>query len=156
MNIHDTKYKEFSRYIQQQRRGDDSVARTQSISSIDDAGMYAPRSFDANSKLPKKKRKRKSFIGVLIGLVVLLAAAFAGLFVYVNMMSGKLHFGIDSDLISSLDGGSVSEPFYMLILGTDASQTRKDSGEYGDTWRADSIILTRIDPEKQSVTFISI
>ncbi len=50
------------------------------------------------------------------------------------------------------DGGT----FYMLLMGTDKSAAREQSTQYaGDTFRSDSMILTRVDPQNKKVTMVS-
>lgn len=87
-------------------------------------------------------------------LVVCLGAAFA----YYQALSGNLHTGVDQDLRDSLvETDLANEPFYVLLMGTDGSNDRAASEEYaGDSFRADSMILARIDPVSKKVTMVSI
>ena len=85
----------------------------------------------------------------LIG-VLLCGTAAAGL--WLANVTSKLHNSsvITSNLLSTLvDSDVASEPFYILLLGTDGRP-----GE--DSYRSDSIILARIDPQQKQATLISI
>ena len=44
----------------------------------------------------------------------------------------------------------------MLLMGTDKSEDRDASGEFGDAYRSDSMMLARIDPQQKKVTLVSI
>ena len=55
----------------------------------------------------------------------------------------------DDLMLTLVDSDVAHEPFYILLLGTDGRP-----GE--DTYRTDSIILTRVDPTEKQVTLISI
>ncbi len=108
-----------------------------------------------------KKRHSKGLIAALVVMVLALlvgGVAFGG-YMYVNSVSDKMHEGVDEDLQAVLSQEKVapSEPFYMLVMGIDRSEERANSDAFaGDTFRSDSMILTRVDPQKKTVTLVSI
>lgn len=115
---------------------------------------------DAYASFKKPKRHRGLKIALTVLLVLLLAVggvAFGGV-MYVNSITDKLHQNVDTELQSALSSEKTApgEPFYMLIMGVDRSEERVATGEAGDTFRSDSMILARIDPEQKTVTLISI
>ena len=131
------------------------AGRGQSVSS-----QYSRRATQAEySRIRAKKAKRRKILtgifGTLIALVVVAAVAAGG---YVWVINNNLHRGISSgDLNMALDtSATYREPFYVLLMGVDKSEYREQSGEYGGSYRSDSIILARIDPVNKKVTLISI
>ena len=111
-----------------------------------------------NFKSPK--RRRRGLIVAIVSMVLVLVlggAAFAG-YMYMNSISDKMNAGVDEALQAALATEEVAsdEPFYMLIIGMDESEERSSDASYGDTFRSDSIILARVDPQQKIVTLISI
>ena len=105
-----------------------------------------------------KRRKRvfrkqmvvRSLLGVLAAVFV---AAVVG--PQVSGMQAFRHSSINSQVITAelrqtlQEPSAPSDPYYMLLLGTD--------GRPGETeYRADSIILARVDPIHKRVTMLSI
>ena len=115
------------------------------VYSRENVGRYSERARQRR----RGKRIRRTILCTLLG--VLIAGATAGGLWFSNVVS-KLNNGdvITSNLLSALADSNVThDPFYMLLLGTD--------GRPGDTsYRADSIILARVDPSNKKVTLISI
>lgn len=108
----------------------------------------------ARSAAPKKRRR---FVPVLVTLLVLFVLVGAGAFAYFQVLEGNLHAGLDDDLKNVLVESDVtSEPFYMLLLGTDKSNDREASGEFGEAYRSDSIMLLRVDPVDKKATLVSL
>ncbi|WP_241159247.1 LCP family protein [Adlercreutzia sp. ZJ141] len=105
----------------------------------------------------KNSRRKAALIAVIAALVVVLGGAGAALAYYANI-SGNLHEGLTSGLLSSLtDTYADTDPFYMLLMGTDGSAEREAASEFeGDQFRTDSIMLVRVDPSNKKVTMISI
>ncbi len=103
------------------------------------------------------KRSKRPFVVAFV-VVLLMAAVGAGVaFAYLNSIDHKLSTGLDADLLEQLqDTQYTGEPFYALLLGTDKSEDRDASGEFGDTYRSDSMILARVDPTQKKATLISI
>lgn len=108
----------------------------------------------------KRRKSRRGIIlrGALIGLVVLLFAGAGVAWAYINSLDQKLGKGVSDELRATLtERVEPSEPFYMLLLGVDKGEERTE--EYGDeywNYRADTIILARIDPKAVKVTLVSI
>lgn len=107
----------------------------------------------------RKDRGRKKVLSVagIVALVVVLVGAGVG-FAFVNSISSKLNSGVNDDLLNALtDTARPEDPFYMLLMGVDKSQSRANSSKYaGDSFRSDSMILTRVDPQERKVTMISL
>lgn len=129
--------------VQQSRRTSSSTASR--IYSRDNVARYAERS--------RQRRRgriiRRTVLGVLLAFLVTAGTATA---MWFNSIVARLS---DAGIITPelqavlVDSDVAREPFYMLLLGTD--------GRPGETsYRADTIILARIDPTEQHVTLISI
>jgi LCP family protein required for cell wall assembly len=125
------------------------------------AGTHS-NSYDTMSaamKASRKRRKRKKIItGVLVGVLVLLLVGGGAAFGYLNYLNGNLHKGITDQLknvLSPVD--TPTDPFYVLLLGTDGSAARDEDEEFaGTSYRSDSIMLARVDPQSKKVVIISI
>lgn len=107
----------------------------------------------------KPKKHRGAKIALAVVLVLLLAVggvAFGGM-MYVNSISDKLHKNVDQNLMNelSVEKAAPGEPFYMLVMGVDRSEERLSAGDM-DTFRSDSMILTRVDPQRKNVSLVSI
>ncbi len=111
------------------------------------------------SKQRKKgKRKKIALVAVCIVLVLVLGGAGTAL-AYLGTIQSNLHSGLDMDEMNAAlaDEAYAGEPFYMLLMGVDGSKEREQSAQYaGDTFRSDSMILVRVDPENQKVTMVSL
>ena len=109
-------------------------------------------------KKPKKGKKLLVACAVIMALLLIVGGVAFGGIVYMNSISDKLHANVTEELTNALSAEETvpGEPFYMLILGVDRSEERVESGEYGDTYRSDSMILTRVDPQQKTVTLVSI
>lgn len=129
--------------VQQSRRTSSSTASR--IYSRDNVARYAERS--------RQRRRgriiRRTVLGVFLAFLVTAGTATA---MWFNSIVARLS---DAGIITPelqavlVDSDVAREPFYMLLLGTD--------GRPGETsYRADTIILARIDPTEQQVTLISI
>ncbi len=105
----------------------------------------------------RKKRKRKRIlIGVLCGLLTLCLGCFAFAVVYINNINSNLKQGVGADLLSALmPTDTPTDPFYVLLLGTDGSAERTAEGD-GDAFRSDSMMLARIDPKDKKCAIVSI
>lgn len=111
------------------------------------------------AQLRKKDRRKKRRNSILIVFLVILLSGVAYGAYYLKNISDQLGMGIDDTLRASLTQTEAGEPFYMLLLGTDASKDRRNSAEFGESnanYRTDSIILARIDPKTPAVTLVSI
>ena len=108
-----------------------------------------------NFKPPKRRRRGMIAAVISMALVLLLGGtAFAG-YMYMKSISEKMNEGVDEALQAALatEETASDEPFYMLIIGMDESEER---AEESDTFRSDSMILARVDPQQKIVTLISI
>lgn len=115
------------------------------VYSRENIGRYTERA----AKRRRGRTIRRAVLCTLLGVLAVAGTAF-GLW-FSNVVS-KLNNGevITSNLLDTLaDSNVTKDPFYMLLLGTD--------GRPGDSaYRADSIILARVDPGNKQVTLISI
>ncbi|MBF4803570.1 MAG: LCP family protein, partial [Lancefieldella parvula] len=71
--------------------------------------------------------------------------------------NSKLRQGLDANLQATLVQVAPSDPFYMLLLGVDKDEGRAENwGDSDANFRADTIILARVDPKNKKITLISI
>ena len=109
------------------------------------AGDYQQR----RKKTARRSIAKRALLTTLVSVVVVAIAAAA---LWITSVQTRLNNPrvINNDLRSSLKEQPVnSDPYYVLLLGTD--------GRPGETeYRADSIILARVDPAKKRVTLLSI
>ena len=129
--------------VQQMRAAtDESSGRVYSRANV---ARYSERA----RQRQRAKRIRRTILFTLMGVLV---AGVTACGLWFGKIVSKLNNGeiITSGLLSSLADSDVTrDPFYTLLLGTD--------GRPGDTsYRADSIILARVDPKAKQVTLISI
>ena len=160
---------ESSRRSNTPRRNEDasrpqaSAARSYSRAAYGDTGArQRAASFSRDStqaeyaRIRAKKKRRKIIGGVIGALFAVLLVGGGAVLAYMGILNGKLSFGIDDETRGALVDKSLSEPFYMLLMGTDKSEDRDASGEFGDAYRSDSMMLARIDPQQKKVTLVSI
>lgn len=103
------------------------------------------------------KRRAKTKHGrivrrVLLTLLVLVLAAAGAAFAWVASLQAKMNDKsvVTDELRASLvEKEKTTDPFYMLLLGTDGRP-----GE--EVYRSDTIILARIDPQNKKVALVSI
>ena len=106
----------------------------------------------------KRKSKRKRILFVSLAVVcVLLLGGIGAAWAYISQVDNSLRDDLDTDLLNSLAvTDSPSDPFYLLLIGADKSEDRDASGEFGGSYRTDSMILARVDPKEKEVTLISV
>jgi LCP family protein required for cell wall assembly len=124
-----------------------------------DAPKEKANPYDLDPTGKKAKHKHRVLIGVLIGVAVVILAGVGALAAYVHNINTKLTKNVDQNLVSELTATEPGDPFYVLLLGTDRDEARAESSEYGESdsaYRADSIMLVRIDPKNVKVTMVSI
>ncbi len=122
-----------------------SAATSSRLYSRENVGRYSERARQRNRRRLTKRIVLSTIVGVLV-----CGVAAAGL--WLANVTSKMHNGevITSDLLANLADSNVSsDPFYVLLLGTDGRP-----GE--ESYRSDSIILARIDPKEKQATLISI
>ncbi len=130
------------------------AAQTSSPAATDINDAAARLSRDEYAKTHKAKRHGKAFYAVIAVIAVALIGVGAA-FAYVNVLSGNFRAGL-GDTSKYLVKTSLTQPFYMLLMGTDGSAERDESGDFGDSYRTDSIMLARIDPVNKKVTLVSL
>ena len=117
------------------------------------ARVYSRHNTERYSERAAQRRRHRTLKrGVLYGVVVALVGVVAAAGVWITGVMSKLNDPslITQGLLATLvDSDVTRDPFYMLLLGTDGRP-----GE--DTYRSDTIILARIDPQQKQVTLISI
>jgi len=110
----------------------------------------------------RRKRARPKTILKAVGITLLAlvvgVAAVAGVFLY--RINQNLHAGLDAgDVVAAIEKSDdvyEGDPFYVLLIGIDRSEGRVESGNYGDAWRSDTLILARVDPAEPQITLVSI
>ena len=129
-------------------------------------GGRGAHSSQGDYKPKRSNRKRNAIIALVIVLAVVLIGAGAA-WAYVNSISENLHKGVTQEALDALEPAEgveatktalADKPFYMLLMGVDMSDWRRDDPAYaGDQWgRSDSMILARVDPVNKKVALISI
>lgn len=126
------------------------------------AGLYASNAEaleDQAREISRKKRRRKHIIISVVATVVTICLIGGGVaFAYLYSINKNLQSNVDTALLSALAPvDTPGEPFYVLLLGTDASAARMayeglDEGAY----RSDSMMLARVDPKNKKAAIISI
>jgi LCP family protein required for cell wall assembly len=125
-------------------------SRTSSLRSTGDGKKNIKRGSKNKKKL---KTWQKSLIIALGVFVVLVIAAGAILLNFMGTLDRRLaldasELGELQEVVTPRSEGS-QEPFYILVLGSDAREQDTAS-------RSDTIMLCRLDPEKKSVSILSI
>lgn len=112
---------------------------------------HSGETLERRKKKRKKHRARKIVLIILAVLLVLCVGIGIALALYINSLnqSMSLDDGEKQELQESLTQTSGDDPYYVLLLGSDARATDTTS-------RSDTIILTRVDPSKGRVTLVSI
>lgn len=135
------------------------MARKNSQTNQAPINEYSREAKSGEYSQTRKNRGRKKILTIVgvVALALVLVGAGVG-FAFVGSISGKLHSGVDDDLLAALtDTARPEDPFYMLLLGVDKSESRENSDKYaGDSFRSDSMILARIDPQERKVTMVSL
>lgn len=129
----------------QQRAYSPTPNKADSYSVADSGARYAASS--------KRKRRRQRIVGGIVAAAAAVVIVFVG---FLGGMNNALHEGLDSSLWGVLTKVNGDDPFYMLLMGTDESQDRQDDPELAGTFRTDTIILARVDPQQQALTLVSI
>ena len=148
----------------------DSARATAPYSRSHAAGRYARKA----SGRSHRKRSVRIAVAAAVGVVVIaLVAAAVWAATFYGSLGSRMNGSVSDETRAVLasqrrqarDAGSAltdTDPFYMLLLGTDSSENRRtgtEAGLYGDddaAYRTDTIILARIDPGDKKVTLVSI
>ncbi len=107
----------------------------------------------------RNARKKHAILrGVIIAVVAVLAIGVGAVAKFYYDINHKLTANVSPELSAELsDSQTISDPFYMLLLGVDKSADRADAwGDSDSNFRSDTIILARIDPKNLKVTLVSI
>ncbi len=105
----------------------------------------------------RQAQKRKKLVVIVAAALAVVLFAGTAAFGYIGGIFGNFGAGVDDDLRNVLvETDMANEPFYMLLMGTDGSADRDASGDFGESYRTDSIMLARIDPVDKQVTLVSI
>ena len=145
------------------RQGRSSEPRTTRRSGASDAASHQAPSRSEGIDAYKRRRTKKG-VGralriVLVSVLVVLAGAGTALGLWLTDLNSRLtdESIVNDDLRRQLVAVEPQQPFYMLLLGVDKSEGRSEEwGSDTSNFRADSIILARIDAPAQRVTLVSI
>lgn len=145
----DAKGSEYGRFSHQ-RDAEAEVAQGE-------VGRYDARRSRYAEDVRKKRRRKRILMAILIPLAVVLVAGLAVAGGFLSKINGNLSSGIDGNLRALLSGNSAAtQPSYFLLLGTDESKARDNNPNYSGAFRADTIILARVDPTTKKVALVSI
>lgn len=118
-----------------------------------DSSEYSRNNVERYHKQASRKGLRKGILtGILIAIVAALAIGGIAAASWYKSVNDRLQDQtiIDEDLRAVLSEPTApSDPYYVLLLGTDGRAGEED-------FRADTIILTRVDPAKKQITMLSI
>lgn len=121
------------------------------------SGASAGRTDSARYSELRKKRKRGKRIKIaLVSILCVLVLGVGAAGAYVWYLNSKITGDVDQSLLDALAVTESSDPFYMLLMGVDKSEARDASGEFGDTYRCDTIILCRVDPKNKIAALVSL
>ncbi len=119
-----------------------------------DTGSYSRNARQGGYAKQRSKRnlKRRVLIGISVTLIAVLIAGAGTAFGLITYLNNTLQEGIDRGALDQVlvDRAAPEDPFWMLLAGTDWDETG------GDTYRADVIILARVDPGNQTAALVSI
>ena len=141
-----------NRASREYRRSQIDYVAPASAHATESEGYSRRISSDGYASIHKKRRHRKILIAVLIVAIGLLLGGGAAALGYLGFLNNQLHADIDDmDALNEalVTNTAPDEPFYMLLMGTDARP-----GETFD--RSDTIILARVDEPQNRVVLLSI
>jgi polyisoprenyl-teichoic acid--peptidoglycan teichoic acid transferase len=99
---------------------------------------------------------KKKIVAIVIGIILALAiAGVAAAAIWVNVIDKNLSSGIDDSFVETLPEYS-GKPFYMLLVGVDRDEERSGDAEFAGSFRTDTMMLARIDPQNKKVTLVSL
>lgn len=103
---------------------------------------------------PKKRRNKRIAIGVCATLAVVLVGAGVAVALWAQSVQETMAYEDEefeeiAQVLVEPDEEEAEEPYYVLILGSDARTS-------GSASRSDTIILARVDAENAQITLISI
>lgn len=113
---------------------------------------------DDYSKDRRRKKRKRVFLGVFIAVLACILGATGAAWAYISGIEHKMSEDITPEVVEALEAPAEYEggAFYMLLIGADKSQSRSESELYeGDSFRSDSMMLARVDPQNKKITLIS-
>lgn len=144
-------------FIQDDRSDDGYGFYDSYYASEDEPSGYSRETYAQRASKYAAKRKRRMRAKLLmIVLAILLVVGAGSAFGYYRLVTSNLAEGLDPNLKNVLVNTDLTgEPSYFLLLGTDASMERQNDETYGESFRTDTILLTRVDPVDKKATLIS-
>lgn len=138
----------------------DSASFKPVVPLVDGSNPYSRgAAVDEYARNRRRKKRRRILLGVFIFLLVGILGATGAAWAYISNIETNMQENITPEVVEALeppveyDGGT----FYMLLIGSDHSAYRESIPEYGDdSYRSDSMMLARVDPENKKVTLVSI
>lgn len=124
---------------------------TQGRSSRSSSTLANPELVRVRKKRKKHGKAKKVILIVLAVIVVLCVAVGAAAALYMNSISDSMKMDSEqqSELDTVLSESTVQEPYYVLLLGSDARANDTAS-------RSDTMILVRVDANVGKATLVSI
>lgn len=117
------------------------------------------RGGDSRNYVEIRKRRRRRSIAkrCLAAVLAVVLVGAGGAFAYLMYLQSNMSDGMTPELLSVLEQAPAGDPFYMVLMGTDASTDRMSSDDFaGDNFRTDSLMLARIDPQAKKVAIVSL
>lgn len=113
---------------------------------------------DYSSDRYKSRKKgmstgKKVVLAVVIVLVVALACCGIAAAVWYNNIANNIRGGED---ITTLTPPAADEPYYVLLMGSDAREGWEEVTELNEGDRADSIMVVRVDEQEKKVSILSV
>lgn len=106
----------------------------------------------------KEQSARGKVVRRIVTAVAVILALVVGVVAWFTLdVNERLAQGLDQNLRNVLADINPDEPFYMLLLGVDKDNIRTDAwGDDQANFRADTIILARVDSPNKTITLVSI
>lgn len=98
-------------------------------------------------------RGKKVVLGIAIALAVVLICGGAAAAVWYNNIANNIRGNQD---ITNLTAPAADEPYYVLLMGSDAREGWEPVDDYNAGERSDSIMVARVDEKAQQVSIISV
>ena len=110
------------------------------------------------SKQRKQRKRRKALVASLLVVLVLVLGGAGAAFAYISGIQANMQNDVSDEMRAILaDKSAPGDPFYMVLMGTDKSQWRDAQEEFADdSYRTDSIMLMRVDPQNKKVSLVSL
>lgn len=123
------------------------------------ASQYSRNNPSYSTARKKMGRGKKIAIGVIVAILVVAVGGGSAFALWKNSINEQLNKGNKTeeellainDALSSKKDMTFTEPFYMMLIGTDETEDT-----YEDTHRSDTNIVVRVDPQKNQATMVSI